>query len=180
MPSLLSLRIVNKLGSWHNQSGSVKFEFSNRTLNTFILSCYSQCLTKHPNTTWHHLSIKSLDHLLSSSDCRQRTDTLCHCHRHQLAPTCFWWVPLDLHPVEGLCRRCALWQRWTASLQVSRMQRWQRVWAPEKRGCLLVPAAIGSMGILQLTQGGGTVTLAMLRDHGRRDVTRVHQWAALG
>lgn len=43
-----------------------------------------------------------------------------------------------------------------------------------------MPAAIGGVGILQLAQGGGTVALAMLRDHGGGNVTRVHQWAALG
>lgn len=42
-----------------------------------------------------------------------------------------------------------------------------------------MPAAVGSVAILQLTQGGGTVTMAMLRNHGGGNVTRVHQWAAL-
>lgn len=46
-------------------------------------------------------------------------------------------------------------------------------------GRLLMPAAVGSVGILQLAQGGGTVTLAMLSDHRGGNVTRVHQWATL-
>lgn len=42
-----------------------------------------------------------------------------------------------------------------------------------------MPAAVGCMGVLQLTQGGATVPLAMLRDHGGGNVARVHQRATL-
>ena len=126
---------------------------------------WNGCSLSHP---WEFVS-------LSSRWCLQ----ILQWHWHHLAPTCFWWVPLDLHPVEGLCRRRSLRQRWATCLQVGSVQRWQWVWAPGKRGGLLVPAAVGSVGILQLAQGGGTVTLAMLRDHWGGNVTRVHQWAAL-
>lgn len=98
---------------------------------------------------------------------------------HTRPHTCFGWIPLNFHPIESLSRWCAFRQRWAASLQVRRVQRWQWVWASRERACLFMPTAISRVGILQLSQRGGTVSLAVLRHNRRWNIARVHQRAAL-
>lgn len=105
--------------------------------------------------------------------------THAHLHTDTLAPTCFGRIPLNFHPIESLCRWCAFRQRWAACLQVRCVQRWQRVWASRERAWLLMPSAISRVGILQLTQRGGTIPLAVLRHHRGGNIARVHQRAAL-
>lgn len=102
-----------------------------------------------------------------------------HLYTDTRTPTCFGWIPLNFHPIESLCRWCALRQRWAASLQVRCVQRWQRVRASREGVCLFMPTTVSRVRILQLTQRGGTVPLAMLRHNGGGNVARVHQRAAL-
>lgn len=106
------------------------------------------------------------------------------CHPSDLPRTCFGRIPLDFHPVEGLCGSGTLRQRRAARVQMRDVERRQWIGAPGECAALLVPAFIGHVCVLQLTQRRCSchcgITLTMLGHYRRRNVARVNERAALG